>query len=68
MNSQASPVSTQWAGDLARYLESHENDIAFEINDFAELKLVWDMFFPKPPVEHGSSIEKGFIERIYGKR
>ena len=42
-------VDVKWKDDLEGYLKFHESDIAHKINDYGQLRLVWDMFFPEPP-------------------
>ena len=48
-------VSVKWLDDLQEYLLSHETDIFHEINDFSQLRLVWDMFFENPPTKEGTT-------------
>jgi len=60
---QASPVSMKWLNDLQYYLSTHEADIAYDIEDFGTLRLVWDMFYPEPPKkEGGTEPQKDYME------
>jgi hypothetical protein len=36
---------------LIEYLTSHESDIAYDINDFGDLKEVFIFYIGRPPVE-----------------